>query len=225
MFPTQSGPHYTRRPAPSPTGQPDGKRPLPRQPPTPGLLSRTSSDHAPSNRPPLAPLDTAPPAPPPKLTLSLRRRRRGGGGPQLNSTAVQIRGSYDRPYLSVGLAMQAQASRAAAQAAQAAAGGGDGPAVEVGYREFAHPAYAVSTFEGVIAPIFLIGCEWRPPPPPLPSPIPSPPPHQPTAPHPSTPRQIYPLRPADLPLTLVLRIPVNAPSHSLSECIVSLVHA
>jgi len=34
--------------------------------------------------------------------------------------------------------------------------------MEVGYRVFAHPAYAVSTFEGFIAPIFLIGCAMFP---------------------------------------------------------------
>ena len=33
--------------------------------------------------------------------------------------------------------------------------------MEVGYREFAHPSYAVSTFEGSIAPLFLIGCEMH----------------------------------------------------------------
>jgi hypothetical protein len=31
--------------------------------------------------------------------------------------------------------------------------------LEVGIKEYAHPPFAVTTFEGVIAPLFLIGCE------------------------------------------------------------------
>ncbi len=31
--------------------------------------------------------------------------------------------------------------------------------LEVGIKEFAHPPFAVTTFEGIIAPLFLIGCE------------------------------------------------------------------
>ena len=31
--------------------------------------------------------------------------------------------------------------------------------IEVGIKEYAHPPFAVTTFEGIIAPLFLIGCE------------------------------------------------------------------
>jgi hypothetical protein len=72
---------------------------------------------------------------------------------QLNSTSSQIRGVWERPYLAVGLPLQAQAYRAIARVFDPAA------RMDLATQLFAHPAFAVSTFEGVIAPLFLLGCE------------------------------------------------------------------
>jgi hypothetical protein len=72
---------------------------------------------------------------------------------QINSTSSQIRGVWERPYLAVGLPLQAAAHRAVAGVLR------PGTKLELATQLFAHPAFAVSTFEGVIAPLFLLGCE------------------------------------------------------------------
>lgn len=78
---------------------------------------------------------------------------------QINSTSSQVRGVWERPYLAVGLPLQAAAHRAIARAFNPAA------RMDLATQLFAHPAFAVSTFEGVIAPLFLLGCEPPPAPP------------------------------------------------------------
>jgi hypothetical protein len=51
------------------------------------------------------------------------------------------------------VAVQVAASRAIANVKNADLN------LEVGIKEYAHPPFAVTTFEGIIAPLFLIGCE------------------------------------------------------------------
>lgn len=38
--------------------------------------------------------------------------------------------------------------------------GGERVEVEVLLTEFAHPAFDVASFEGIIAPLFLLACPW-----------------------------------------------------------------
>ena len=72
---------------------------------------------------------------------------------QINSTSSQIRGVWERPYLTVGLPLQAAAHRGVASVLK------PNSKMDLATQLFAHPAFAVSTFEGVIAPLFLLGCE------------------------------------------------------------------
>jgi len=75
---------------------------------------------------------------------------------QTNSSTYQIRGVWERPYLLVALPLQVQAHRAIARRFD--------PAIrmEFGLKQFAHPAFDVSTFEGMVAPLFLLGCAMFP---------------------------------------------------------------
>jgi hypothetical protein len=72
---------------------------------------------------------------------------------QMNSTAQGSRGEFLRPYLTIALPMQVQAHRAIGQLIN------PGLKLEIAKKLFAHPAFDVSSFEGVIAPLFLLGCE------------------------------------------------------------------
>ncbi len=74
---------------------------------------------------------------------------------QINSTSSSIRGVFQRPYLTVALPMQAQAHRSIAQLIN------PGSKIEIASKLFAHPAFDVSTFEGIVAPLFLLGCELQ----------------------------------------------------------------
>ena len=72
---------------------------------------------------------------------------------QLNSTTEGSRGVFKRPYLTNALPMQVQAHRAIAQLIT------PGQKIEIATQLFAHPAFDVSSFEGIVAPLFLLGCE------------------------------------------------------------------
>ena len=90
---------------------------------------------------------------------------------QMNNTITLIRKVWERPFLNIALqmqvfllemlriikryntAVQVAASRAIANLKNADLN------LEVGIKEYAHPPFAVTTFEGIIAPLFLIGCE------------------------------------------------------------------
>jgi hypothetical protein len=72
---------------------------------------------------------------------------------QLNSTSLPKRGVWERPYLSVALPMQVAAHRAISRIVS------PGRELDIGTQIFAHPAFDVSTFEGVVAPLFLLGCK------------------------------------------------------------------
>ena len=73
---------------------------------------------------------------------------------QMNTTTEETRGVFLRPYLTVTLPMQVQAHRAIAQSTNPAI------VMEIATQIFAHPAFVVSSFEGLVAPLFLLGCKW-----------------------------------------------------------------
>ena len=75
---------------------------------------------------------------------------------QQNSTISQIRGEYQQPYLLYTLPMQQQAYREILRQFNATF------ELDIYLKEFAHPPLAVATFEGVIAPLFLIGGAVQP---------------------------------------------------------------
>jgi len=75
---------------------------------------------------------------------------------QINSTSSSIRGVWQRPYITVALPMQTQAHRSIAQFIN------PGSKMEIASKLFAHPAFDVSTFEGIVAPLFLLGCAMFP---------------------------------------------------------------
>jgi hypothetical protein len=70
---------------------------------------------------------------------------------QQNSTVVQVRGNFQRPYLEITLPMQLQAYREIIRLFNKSF------EIHMFLKEFAHPALAVSTFEAEIAPLFLLG--------------------------------------------------------------------
>jgi len=73
---------------------------------------------------------------------------------QHNSTSAAIRGDYENIYriLTLPLQVQAQASILRKLIAK-----DDNIPVDIDLQEFAHPAFEVATFEGVIAPLLIVG--------------------------------------------------------------------
>mmetsp|Transcript_48840 Transcript_48840/g.119011 ORF Transcript_48840/g.119011 Transcript_48840/m.119011 type:complete len:1032 (-) Transcript_48840:696-3791(-) len=78
---------------------------------------------------------------------------------QQNSTAATIRGEYELPYYDRTVPMQVAASKAIAR--ELLFKNPDFP-MDIDLMEFAHPSYDVATFEGAIAPLFILGCAMFP---------------------------------------------------------------
>jgi hypothetical protein len=72
---------------------------------------------------------------------------------QMNSTTHQYRGVWERPYLVTALPLQAQAHRAIAQLFN------PDISMELATKVFAHPAFNIFSFEGMVSPFFLLGCK------------------------------------------------------------------
>ena len=79
---------------------------------------------------------------------------------QQNGTSADVvRGEWTSPYMEYTVPMQIVAHREIAKNVFLK---DENFKVQIAIQEFAHPAFVVSTFEGQIAPLFLLACSMFP---------------------------------------------------------------
>jgi len=80
---------------------------------------------------------------------------------QNSSSGLPIRGEWEKPYVTTTVPMIVLATSEIARKAIFGAADAELP-IELDLVEFAHPAFDVATFEGFIAPLFILGCSLFP---------------------------------------------------------------